>query len=91
MASNTFSKAVTDWQLLVATVVANTADLPHLEPTRLELAAVLQLALELGVQQDRQHSETQQTSRVIEETMRRAPWANGPGRRRRARPAARPG
>jgi hypothetical protein len=71
MASNTFSKTVTDWQLLVTTVGAHADDLAHLEPIRVELAAVSQLAMELGVQQDRVQSETQQTSRVIEETLRR--------------------
>ena len=71
MASNTFSKMVTDWELLKTTVAANAEDLAHLEPVRLELEVTLQRAMELGVQQDRQESEAQQTSRVIEETMRK--------------------
>jgi hypothetical protein len=71
MASNTFSKTVTDWELLATTVAANAGDLEYLEPTRVELVAVLQTAMALGVQQDRQQAEAQQTSRVIEETLRR--------------------
>jgi hypothetical protein len=71
MASFTFSKTVTDWELLVSSVASNSDDLAHLEPIRVELAAVLQLAMELGAQQDRIQAETQQTSRVIEQTLRR--------------------
>lgn len=71
MASNTFSKTVTDWELLITTVAANADDLAHLEQVRLELATTLQFAMALGVQQDRQQSETQQTSRVVAETMRK--------------------
>ena len=71
MASFTFSKTVTDWELLINAVAANSEDLESLEPVRVELAAVLQLAMELGAQQDRIQSESQQTSRVIEEALRR--------------------
>ena len=71
MASNTFSKTVTDWELLATTVAANAEDLAHLEQTRLELSVMLQRAMELGVQQDRQQAESQQTSRALEETLRK--------------------
>jgi hypothetical protein len=71
MSSFTFSKTVTDWEMLMNAVIANADDLAHLEPVRTELAAVLQRAKELGAQQDRILSESQQTSRVIEETLTR--------------------
>ncbi|HEX3129066.1 MAG TPA: hypothetical protein VH394_17160 [Thermoanaerobaculia bacterium] len=71
MASNTFSKAVTDWELLTTTVAVNVGDLAYLEPIRVELEGVLRLAMNLGVQQDRQQSEVQQTSRMIEDTIRK--------------------
>jgi hypothetical protein len=71
MASNTFSKTVTDWQMLVTTVAANTFDLAYLEPTRVELSAVLLIALELGVQHDRVHSVAQDTTRAVADTLRR--------------------
>ena len=71
MSSFTFSKTVTDWEMLMNAVIANADDLAHLEPVRTELAAVLQRAKELGAQQDRILSESQQTSRVIDETLRR--------------------
>lgn len=71
MASRTFSKTVTDWRLLIDAVAANAADLAYLEPVREELTIMLQNAMDLGIQQDRVQSETQQTSRAIEETLRR--------------------
>jgi hypothetical protein len=71
MSSFTFSKTVTDWKMLMNAVAANVDDLTHLEPVRGELDAVFQLALELGAQNDRVLAETQQTSRVIEQTLRR--------------------
>jgi hypothetical protein len=71
MASKTFSKTVTDWEMLATTVANNAADLAHLEATRLELTSVLEEVMGLGVQQDRMQSESQQASRELDELMRK--------------------
>jgi hypothetical protein len=71
MSSLTFSKAVTNWELIVNAVAANAVDLASLEPLRVELHGVLQVAMELGNQQDAIQARAQQTSRELGEQLRR--------------------
>jgi hypothetical protein len=71
MASKTFSKTVTDWDMLATTVANNAGDLAHLEPARLELTSILEEVMGIGVQQDRMQSENQEASRELSQLMRR--------------------
>jgi hypothetical protein len=71
MSSLTFSRTVTNWELIINAVAANAVDLPHLEPLRAELEGVLQDTMDLGNQQDVVQSRAQQTSRELGEQLRR--------------------
>jgi hypothetical protein len=47
-----YSDSVTEWEHLLSTVAANTADIPHLEAPREKLKALLEQSRSLAMQQD---------------------------------------
>lgn len=65
-----FAKTVTKWEMISNAVLANAADLPHLEAERIELQVLLAEAMELGNQQIAMQARAQQSLRDLDEKLR---------------------
>lgn len=65
MARTSFADLVVDWEQLSVALVANKADLPHLEALGIELQALLEKARNLSIQQDAQKAVVQQTTKEM--------------------------
>jgi hypothetical protein len=66
----TFARKVTKWEVTTNALLANAADLPHLEADRIELQALLAEVMELGNQQIALQSRFQQSLRDVDEKLR---------------------
>jgi hypothetical protein len=67
MARTSFADIVVDGEQLNASLAANAADLPHLEPQRLEMAALLVDIKTLSTRQDAEKAAVQQTTKEMTE------------------------
>ena len=66
----TFAEYMTEWDSLLVTVTANTAELGYLEEYRAQLAAAQQGAREASVRQATLKAQVQQATRDLEEFLR---------------------
>lgn len=66
----TFARKVTKWEMTTNAVLANAADLPHLEADRIELQNLLAEVMELGNQQMAMQAQSQQALRDLDEKLR---------------------
>lgn len=66
----TFARKVTKWEMTTNAVLANAADLPHLEADRIELENLLAEVMELGNQQMAMQAQSQQALRDLDEKLR---------------------
>ena len=66
----TFATKVTKWEVTTNAVLANAADLPHLEADRIELQVLLAEAMELGNQHIAMQARLQQSLSDLNEKLR---------------------
>jgi hypothetical protein len=64
-----FSDFVTEWEHLLNTLAANTADLPHLEAPRAKLQGLLEEVRSLAMQQDLHAANKQLASKQLQTTL----------------------
>ncbi len=64
-----FSDFVTEWEHLLSTLAANTADLPHLEAPRAKLQGLLEEVRSLAMQQDLHAANKQLASKQLQTTL----------------------
>ena len=64
-----YDKNVSEWELLISSLEANAADLPHLEIPRANLQGLLEQARTLAHQQDFHRANWLQASRKLQELL----------------------
>jgi len=71
MPNQSFADIITDWQKLLATVVANKDDLQSLDAYRQQLEAEVTTAQDANMRQSTAKAETQQATRDLEGSLKR--------------------